>query len=151
VSVCAILACSIWYVISNPQSFLFFLITTIAALCFVVIVTSSTKYRRHIIRKAVDYNRARERSPLFYRLRNVSMAITLVGALVFPIMVKLVPSIYFSVFVVTFVVVELVAGVLFTVALLKTSRRLGIIYLMVLIFGAVIGLIAGYTHHLEMI
>jgi hypothetical protein len=145
---CVIIAYTLWYVLFNFQFILLFLIITIVALSFVAIVSMLKKYRQRLIKAAISHNsRRREWPQSFQLLREAALAVIIAGALAFPIALELLPSLYQPFFIVIFVVVELAAGAVFAVALLKTSKRLGIVYLAILVAAASIGLIVGLIHN----
>jgi hypothetical protein len=78
----------------------------------------------------------------FYTLRDAALAIIIIGVLIFPIATRFLSVQVVPYFVVAFILTQIAAGALLAIALLKTSRTLGLIFLVILAFSAVVGFLA---------
>jgi protein-S-isoprenylcysteine O-methyltransferase Ste14 len=127
---------------------LIFLATTIIALGFVAVMVLLPKYKQRLVKRMLEYHvKERERVGRFYR---VALLVIIIFALVFPVVsqYQLIASQYMSLFVLTFCIVNLVAGVIFVAGFLKARGKWGLLLIAALFASVLLGVLVGWmTKH----
>lgn len=132
-----IIVCVAWSLLLNPRYTPLFLGVTIGALGFVAVMVLLPKLRRRFIEKVVAYHVGREeRGRWLYQYRKVAIAVIAVMALIFPIITRLLSSQYISYFVITIVIVNLVAGSVLIAGLpSSTAKKLVLLIFLFFLMG----------------
>lgn len=141
----------LWYLSLNPRYVLVFLATTIIALGFVAVMALLPKYRLQLVKKMLEYRvKEREMGRALYRYYKVALVIIIVCALFFPVVFQsqLIASQHMPLFVLTFFIVNLVAGIIFIAGFLKARGKWGLLLIAVIFTSVLLGILIGWlTKH----
>lgn len=142
--------CTIWYLHLNPQHIPLFLTTAIIAIGFVVVMALLPKYRRRLVKRVIEYHAKEREMGKLYRYYRAALLVIIICALVFPVVLhyQLIASEYMPLFVLTFCIVNLAAGVIFVVGFLKARGKWWLLLIAVIFASVLFGILIGWlTKH----